>query len=218
MSSTPSAQKLRSIFETLYLGCHGNAPRVADTSDRDRKLGDNGRAQTHAMAAQFQGRAPLDIVFASPFPRAQETAAIVTGFPSDQIAVLNSLDISDDPKEPVNVMFEKLMYSPLREYFKHELGEELKTWARNALSDLVDQMSLLNADRASVFVGGHAVCHPALAWAIGEAFAADGIATGELLQEEMLDVNLGEAAVIEIRFGAQVIAAQVISPEMPAAT
>lgn len=193
------ADCILSLFSNIYAGRHGNAPKVEGVADNDRQLGEKGLAQAADAAKRFEPMF-VDLVFASALPRAQQTASIVTGAPRDKIIILESYTIGEDPKDPLNVMFSELVYSPLSEYFKHELAEHLKEYGRRLLAELVEKTEAAGLEKASVFVGGHAVTHPALVWAIGEVLANEGVPFGEQLKEAMLEINLGEAQIVAVSF------------------
>jgi phosphohistidine phosphatase len=61
----------------LYILRHGEAERIS-TSDRQRQLTNRGKAEVKAVVERHaQALANVDAIFASPFDRAQQTAAVV---------------------------------------------------------------------------------------------------------------------------------------------
>ncbi len=209
-NSQVTAAQILSLFFILKLARHGNAPKVEGKTDRERALSEKGRAQAESIR-QKQEVEIYDFVGASPFTRAQETTEIVTG---QKPVILDSLDMSDNPSDPLNVMFGKYGYAPLSTYFDDENGEYLKQYGRNVLREIVARASAVKpaSRRARVFIGGHAVCQAAALWAIAEVLVDGGIESGNELMRQALEVNQGEAEVLVVLFSNYSAAVSVLKP------
>ncbi len=185
-----------SIIEIIH---EGNSSITKGENDCERQLSEKGIEQAKSIGRKQSG-GRFDAVFASPLVRAHETARIATG--REDIVTLTSLDVSNDPSDPINVMSAMLRYAPLGEYFKHELAEHLRERARNALSETVAASGSIQRQdgRPKVFIGTSGILQAAIAWAIGEVLAKDGIKSGEDLQMKVLGMKQCEAGVIVICF------------------
>lgn len=207
--------ELMRLFEILILARHGNAEKLPGGKDADRQLSEKGKQQAEKLGAALEGY-HFDVIVSSPLTRASDTAMIATGRPGEfrEIVHLNELAPDTDDKNcPLNIMFEKLMYSPLAKYYEHELADHLKTWGRVALQAIVDHIRSLGLkDRARVFVGGHAVCQNAVAWALAEILERDGVVSHGELTCLAMDTMLGEAQAIEVNFLEDSIQCRHITP------
>jgi hypothetical protein len=212
MKTELTAQELLGLFSLLFLGRHGNAPTVQGVPDRVKPLSDKGRAQAASVAEQI-ATICYDAVFSSPLHRANETAKLVTGW--KEVTPLSTLEISEDATDPLNIMFNSkgLGYAPLSKYFEHPLAEDLKNWAFKALEQIVEESRKLHPTGMQVLVGGHAVCQPAIGWALAQVLKGDNVKGALELEDAMMTIDLGEAEVITIRFGDEIVV-DLIRPEL----
>lgn len=91
----------------IWILRHGQAEPMAPT-DAQRSLTDTGRAEAITMARQLAGE-PLDVILASPYVRAQQTAALVQqtiGY-TRSIATAAWLTPDDDPRQAVEYLGER---------------------------------------------------------------------------------------------------------------
>ena len=197
-----TATSLAAVIASITFARHGKAVGKPGEPDSQRQLNELGLSQAKKLGEKIAGL-PVDLVVSSPLPRAVNTIKIATG--KDEIIPLEELGVTDDPKDPLNIMFEALKYSPLVSsdpnslgYFQHELGENLKLWATTALIRILSaakEVSEKLGRPVHVVVGGHAVCQPALAWILCQEL--EGELTSELIGFAE-SVNLGEAEAIHI--------------------
>lgn len=91
----------------IWILRHGQAEPMAPT-DAQRPLTETGRDEAITMARQLAGE-PLDAILASPFVRAQQTAALVQqtiGY-TRSIATAAWLTPDDDPRQAVEYLGER---------------------------------------------------------------------------------------------------------------
>ena len=91
----------------IWILRHGQAEPMAQT-DAQRPLTETGRIEALTMARQLAGE-PLDAILASPFVRAQQTAALVQqaiGY-KRSIATAPWLTPDDDPRQAVEYLGER---------------------------------------------------------------------------------------------------------------
>ena len=198
-----TAARILAAFNQLRLGGHGNAVETMPGQlDVNRPLSMEGIRQARAIGKEQEGE-HFDLVATSPAIRAQETAKFAAGRVYN-VGTIESLGINvEDQTNPLTIMFNELNYASLGTYFAHQFGDELKAWAMRVLTEIVEMAERAKpSGHAKVFIVGHAVCHPAIAWTIGDIFK-EGVSSGSafLLRKHMLDMHLGEAEVISLVFG-----------------
>lgn len=189
---------LTSVISTITMARHGKAPSVLGKPDSERVLGELGLQQAGALKAKLKDH-PVDLVVSSPLVRAVDTISIATGKPKTDIILLAALGCSDDPADPLNIMYNELGYVPLITddlekpgYFQHELTHNLKDYGHMALKSVIavseEASRRLGGRPIHVIIGGHAVCQNALAWALCEQLEQDGPAA-----QLVTRTSLGEA-------------------------
>jgi hypothetical protein len=188
----------------LTLGRHGNAKKKADgQNDKDRGLTATGYSQAERLRGQTSV-STADLVISSPADRAFETAVTTTQFSPEAIVVMQELFPSEDPADPLNVMFCELGYAPLNSYFQHELGKHLTLWAIETAPKLLKLMEEksreLDGKKIEVFVFGHAVMQNALVWALAQALYSMNYSEAELIEQMAGTVVLKEAEALQLVF------------------
>jgi len=196
---------------SITLARHGNAAKKTEGgTDRERALTEHGRRQSHGLRDALRG-ATFDFVGSSPLTRAMEMSRISTG---DEPIEIIELGVNEDPHDPINIMFADLVYSPLVAsaydpknpeskpgYYQHHLGEHLKSWARETIEVILakaeDEAESLDRP-VHIFIGGHAVCHPALADALAEQISEVDSNLAAVISSLVQAYNLGEAEAIKI--------------------
>lgn len=175
-------------------------PAEAGQTDRDRQLSPIGCGQVVLIARKLVDR-KFDLVLSSPAERARTTTAVITGRRDRDIGTVTTFGISEDPSEPLNVMFNLLKYAPLSEYYKHELAEHLHEFGHVALAEILSLVAAVKADgTARVFVGGHAVLHPQVMYTLGEFIRQGGYEVGRVLQSYAEGATMGEGEVVILTF------------------
>jgi hypothetical protein len=193
-----TADQLLALLHLMTLARHGKAPSVQGVADGERRLSDLGERQALELKKYHASHFAYDIAMSSPLVRAVETSQIALESQSRTggILAVEILGVSSAPKEPLNIMFAKLGYSPLKDYFAHELGDHLKVWAHEALAEI---LKVATGRGNRIFVGGHAVCQPAIVWAISEVLATKPEYQGTfVMSETSLQANLGEAEALTV--------------------
>lgn len=201
MKSDISATTIRDCFLSLDLARHGNSVKNTNGQpDAERMLSSQGIIQAHLISAQLV--TAYDLVASSGVLRAETTTQIMTGY--NYPTVIKAMTLcAEDMEDPLNVMFMDLGYASLKTYFNHKLGERLKQWSFTALAAIMQETRVVAPlGCADVFVGGHAVCQPGIAWAIGTILREESVPGGNDLEEAMIELSpgLGEAEVIRLKF------------------
>ncbi len=205
-------------------GRHGSALKATPgQEDHARELSPKGEAQVASIAQQLAGE-KFDVVVASRAERARRTAHIATCCCCDleDIGTIEAFVISEDSKEPLNVMFAQLVYAPISEYHKHELAEYLHDMGSAAVGQIVEHTAAVKTSTSMrVFVGGHAVFHPQTVYALASILEND-VCEATRLKNFARNLNLGEAEVIviELKFVnmMHVVSWRIIKPGAPAPT
>lgn len=221
-----TAAQICRFLASLDLARHGNAPRIEgipthDLRNHNRPLSGLGRRQA-VRTLEKMGSRVYDLVVASPLARAKETAEIITSVNPE---VLECLGWDPTPGTSLISLFARMgergrAYAPLSEYFAQPDADVLKEWVWNALLGIVlraEQQSAYLGGPISMFIGGHAICQEAVAWAIGEVLIQGSRLGGEGMQHRMLSMteSLGEAEVLGFDFNETgIIAHHRYRPEM----
>jgi hypothetical protein len=121
------------------------------------------------------------------------------------------LACSDDPTNPIMIMWEELGNVPISSYFAHKLGEHLRTWGRTALDAVIRELKD-GGPNQMVLVGGHALLQNALLWAIAEQIYGN-MGSGWRNLYEMAEATLGEGQAYVVHFnGNHAYPAQYLRP------
>ena len=198
MKTTNGSITVAEIISTLVLARHGNTNKAtAGQKDADRTLTQLGLEQATKLA-EVVGDIDFSLVVSSPLKRAMYTTELATCYAPMPVA---ELGCTDDPNDPINIMFGKLGYALLGAYFEHELGEHLKVWARSAANSVLEHAKVQSGRDGkpiNVFAGGHAVCQNALLWALAEKM--ENATDRKQLTKIAMNTALGEAHAFIVDF------------------
>ncbi len=196
MNTTPKIWELVSV---LILARHGKAVAAEGRPDAERKLNELGIAQANALGFSVQ-KLEIDIVLSSPLKRVVSTMRTAT---NDTIPIhpVAELTCSDDPIDPIQIMWGKLGNVPISRYFAEAAGEYLKVWGQTALGAIIRELQNGGHDQ-KVLVGGHAVLQNALLWAISQSVSEDCWAAAGMdeVNEIACQNLLGEGEAFVLRF------------------
>ncbi len=141
---------------------HSKAPSIPGRPDSERILSPEGINLAEDRRTSLGSFRP-DLVIASPFIRAVNTAIIVTGFPDKAIVRCPELIYDSDSEmgQTLDRMYEELGNVPLGRYWKHAESGALTRWANKAETSLRKILSE-HGNPENVAVFGHGILSNAM--------------------------------------------------------
>lgn len=201
---------LNQLVSVLILARHGKAVAADGKPDAERELNELGIRQAKALGLCIQN-CGINAVLSSPLKRVMNTVRIATNGSGLSIRPITELTCSDDPRDPLMVMWLELGNVPITRYFAHDLGKHLKDWGRTALSAIIRELQNGGSGQ-KVLIGGHALLQNALLWAISEDLFYN-MRTNWRILEEMARTPLNEGEAFSVEFsGDRVWDTQILQP------